>query len=313
MLRFVLFVVLVFPAVAGACDSCGCALTPVDERSLTTGWRAGVAQQFTLFDRLQDSGNRVANDEDQEIKSFLTQVSVGYQLDERDSVQVDFPFLKRRFRRLVDGNLQQGDVDGLGDITLSGTRVVTLKRHADSLVIGRVRAGVKLPTGDTGFLGEQAAALNGTGPDSVVGGHDLTLGTGSTDAQLGASFYGRWHRAMLTATVLREIRGTGAFDYQFADELQWEFSPGWYLDYRSSQALAVQLTVQGLSKSTDTFAGSTPVTDTGVNEVYVGPRLTASGAHLSALVDWQTPVHELNTDLQLVPRYRTHFSLLWRF
>jgi len=295
-----------------ACDSCGCALSPVDERGLVTGWRFGVAKQLTMFDRLQDSGHRISNDADQEIQSFLTRFSLGYQFDERDGIEVSIPYLTRRFRRLLDGTFQEGNVNGFGDAIVEGNRVVTLKRGADSLVIGKVRAGVKLPTGDSSFLREQANALLG-GPDSVVGGHDLTLGSGSTDAVLGGSLYARRHHAMVTATVQEELRSTGSFDYRYADEFQWEVSPGWYLDYRGDRSLAVQVSLQGTSKGLDTFQGVVPVTDTGINEVYLGPRVLINEGKLAGLVDVNFPVHESNTDVQLVPSYRAHASLLYRF
>src|SRR5436189_75968 len=83
---------LMAAGVAHACDSCGCALLPVDERTLERGWRLGVARQYTLFDHLQDAGVRIANDAGEEIQSSLTRWQVGYQFDERNALTVSIPF-----------------------------------------------------------------------------------------------------------------------------------------------------------------------------------------------------------------------------
>ena len=100
MLR--LFFLLLLAGNVLACDTCGCALVPVDERSVAKGWRMGVGKQVSFFDHLQTESVRVANGADQHFASSATQYQIGYNFNEKAGVQVLVPYLDKRYRRVFD-------------------------------------------------------------------------------------------------------------------------------------------------------------------------------------------------------------------
>ena len=110
--------------------------------------------------------------------------------------------------------------------------------------------GIKFPTGDSD-------KLNPAEPDFAagIGGHDLTLGSGSYDGLVGTGFYTRWKRWFLTGAMQYAIRTEGDFGYQFANDWIWYGGPGVYLVLGGKSTLAFQAVVSGESKGQDTING----------------------------------------------------------
>jgi hypothetical protein len=77
--------------------------------------------------------------------------------------------------------------------------------------------------------------------------------------------------------------------------------------------LALQAAVSGESKGEDTING-VATDDTALTVVYLGPQLnfTWSG-RLSAQIGTDLPVSIARSGEQLVPDYRIHAALTWRF
>src|SRR4029077_19331432 len=84
--------------------------------------------------------------------------------------------------------------------------------------------GVKFPTGNASKLAVPDEDL----PEGI-GGHDLALGSGSYDGLVGTTLFGRWNRAMFSASVQYAIRSEGAFAHQYANDLTWFAGPGAFL------------------------------------------------------------------------------------
>ncbi len=73
-------------------------------------------------------------------------------------------------------------------MTVVANYVVMRKEDPDWGYSWRVSAGVKLPTGDDSMLDQEdpaAAPSVFNNPNSLVGGHDLALGSGSYDGIIG--------------------------------------------------------------------------------------------------------------------------------
>lgn len=293
---------------ARACDTCGCTLVPPDETILQEGWQLGISEQFTAFDRLRLDSQPIDNPLHEHFESSITTLLLGYNFNDRIGLQADLPYVHRSFARVMEGMRQTGTVSGLGDATLLARYTLLHRKSARGSLILNVLGGLKLPTGSAGYLKEQMGAM-----DSAVGGHDLALGSGSVDEILHTSFYWRQDRFMANGSLRYSFRNTGSYGYRFADEFQWDVGPGYYLTFKPRSSLALQVDFNGTIKDTDRLARA-PVVDTGVNQVYVGPRVTATwNGNSNAFLGVDLPIHQTNTDLQLVPSYRIRGGASFRF
>lgn len=299
---------------AAACELCS-AYAEDDAHSVArAGWSFSAATQFTHFATLRDRGDKVFDPAAQRIDSAITQTVVAYRFNERFTAQVNVPFIARSFRRPDGFAIDRGHESGLGDASLLG-RWTALRREAENISFSAsLLAGVKFPTGSARRLAEEFSEMEIPGaPESGVHGHDLTLGTGSTDALFGAQLFVRTGRAFATATLQYAVRRTGRYDYRFANDLTWEIAPGVRFDFAPDRTLALQAVVSGDHKGTDTFRGER-ADDTGITAVYAGPRLTYTRtAKFNAELGLDFPVHLDNTALQLTPDYKLRASVTWGF
>lgn len=331
------------PAVrsASACDVCAIYST-VELGEARRGLRLSVAEQYTFFDTLQRNGEEVPNP-GEKLLSSITQVVLGYGIDPRFAVQVNLPVISRTYRRLEEGRLVRGDETGIGDLALVGSWHVWSHMTEETTLRFSLLGGIEFPTGNPDRLGEELAepdedvallppatglglrpqhttggAGGGTGggtahPESGIHGHDLALGSGSYDGIVGGSFVWTWQRFIFLAFGQYLIRGEGAFDYRYANDLTWTASPGVYALLSHTRALAVQAVFSGETKGNDTQNG-VKLDDTAITALYLGPGVTFHlGTRLQAEVAADLPVLQHNTALQIVPNYRIRGGVTWRF
>jgi hypothetical protein len=294
-----------------ACPVSGTSALGDSTGNLPRGFFAGDFEQFAHFGTVQLDGHELGNPAGQVEDSLNSQIFLGYQFGPRFAVQVNVPYLYRSWKRVLDepGNpIDRGRESGIGDVTLLGKVRVYQRSRGDFDFVCNVIGGVKFPTGSTDRLGEVV-----NGPDSVIGGHDLTLGSGSYDGIVGGSVYVRWQQFFATVAVQYSIRSTGALDYRFANDLTWDGGPGVYLWRTHTSALGLQFNVSGESKGQDTFRGQ-PEDDTGLTTLYLGPEISLQWKrHLTGSIGADLPVLQNNTSLQVVSDYRIRGSLTWRF
>ncbi len=313
----VVFTVASTPALL-ACDLCAVYSAHESRGELGKGWYAGGAEQFTHFGTMQQDGRKVPNDLGQHLNSSISQLLIGYNLNERFGVQFNLPVIYRSFVRPDGFAIDRGTVSGLGDVSLLGRFALFRNDDKNVTVAWNVLGGVKLPTGDTTRLQEEVAELTAPppppgSPDCGIHGHDLTLGSGSVDGIVGTSIFARYQRVFLSANVQYAIRTQGDLDYQFANDLTWSGGPGVYLVLENEWTLALQLNVSGEYKPRDTFQGVT-AGDTGLTAVYLGPKISVSWQEkLSAELGADFPVSIANTALQTVADYRLRAGVTWRF
>jgi hypothetical protein len=170
------------------------------------------------------------------------------------------------------------------------------------------QAGVKFPTGST-------SQLNPDLPDFApgIGGHDLTMGSGSYDGVLGTGFYVRWKRVFITGWMQYAVRSEGDFGYHFANDWTWLGGPGVYLLLGHEHTLALEAVVSGESKAQDTLSG-VATDDTAVTSFFLGPQLNYTwSSRLSAMVGGDLPVSIVSSGEQVVPTYRVRAAVTWRF
>jgi hypothetical protein len=336
-------------ATAAACDLCGCYTPQIDVTSQATdpsafglapaagGWLShtyiAVAEQFTHFGTLQLDGLEVANPTGQYLDSSIAQVVAGYSFTSRFALQINVPLIYRSFERPEGFAIDRGTESGLGDISLLGKFVIfhtesggtkALKfddpknphfesREPDFTLSGLLLAGVKFPTGGTSRLKEEFNEVEVPGaPESGIHGHDLTLGSGSYDATVGGQTALRYKSFFFLAETQFSVRGAGAHQYHFANDISWSGGPGYYF-LRSRRAIVgLQFACSGEHKGRDRFQGQ-PAEDTGITSIFLGPRLVGSFGKISGELAVELPVSIDNTALQVVPDYRIHGSLAVRF
>src|SRR6267378_3725813 len=100
--RLLVVALAFFPLGAGACDLCGCYSPQVEsmpkEKVSLAGFYTAIAEQFTHFGSLQ----------------FV----VGYEINDRLAVQFNAPLIYRNFRRPKGFAIDEGNVSGIGDVSL---------------------------------------------------------------------------------------------------------------------------------------------------------------------------------------------------
>jgi hypothetical protein len=301
---FGLFAWLALTMAASACDLCAVYAASEAQGEGIKGWYGGIAEQFTDFNTLQSGGHTVANDGEY-IDSSVSQVFVGYNVNQRFGVQFNLPVIYRAYGSDSGGNHSES---GIGDASLLGNFLVYQKLEENFTFNWTALGGVKFPTGSS-------TRLNPNAPDFAtgIGGHDLTLGTGSYDGLVGTGIYARWKRVFLTANMQYTVRSAGSFGYQIANDLSWSGGPGVYLALGHKSTLALQAIVSGETKDQDTVHG-VPTDDTAETIVYLGPQINFTWAgKWSAQVGADLPVSIHSTGDQLVPDYRLHAAMTYRF
>jgi len=297
------------PARTHACDVCA-VYTATEQREVQTGFRLGVAEQFSRFTTLQEDGDKIDNP-GEHLNSSVTQVFGGYDFTSWLGLQLTLPVIARVFRRREDGGITSGSETGIGDLSLIGLVRPYSLMTGKSVLLTTLLGGLKFPTGSPHRLREE---LNET-EDGPIGvhGHDLALGSGSYDGLIGGSVFASWQRFYWTTAVQYAMRTTGSIHYRYANELTWSGGPGAYPWLTHDASFAVQALVTGEHKGTDTLKGE-EAEDTGITSVFMGPSLTATwGASLAADLGIDFPIMQDNTSVQLVRDYRVHGGLSWRF
>jgi hypothetical protein len=145
-------------------------------------------------------------------------------------------------------------------------------------------------------------------PESGIHGHDLTLGTGSYDGIFGVQNSLRYKNFFAEANGQFTLRGDGAHEYHFANDLIWSAGPGYYLVRKRDTLVGFQCVASGESKDVDRFQGRV-AEDTGVTSVFIGPRIIASHDQISGELAAEFPVLMNTTALQVVPDYRLRASV----
>jgi hypothetical protein len=292
--------VLASASTLSACDLCS-VYSAQEAQGMGRGYFAGIAEQFTHFGTLLNNGHEEpANGS--HIDSSVLQLFAGYNFNERFGLQLNLPVIYRDYG--APG--AHGSDFGIGDISLVGNVVIYEKFTEQFTFNWTGLAGIKFPTGNSSWLGRPDFATG-------IGGHDLALGSGSFDGLIGTGFFTRWKGAFFSGQMQYAIRSEGDFDHQYANDWTWSAGPGIYLKMADTYTVAFQVAGSGESKGADTFAG-VPDDDSAETIVYVGPEVMFTHREsFSAHVGLDLPVSIENSGEQMVPDYRVHAAMTWRF
>jgi len=266
----------------------------------------------------------------QYLDSSITQLFVGYGITDKLTVQVNVPYIHRSFERPGHDGIDKGSVSGLGDLTALAQYTLLRRDREDTTFVWRALGGIKFGTGDSDRLQEELeegdddhsdAALASSkheghdhdGPISGIHGHDLALGSGSTDFLLGTSAFWRSGRWYGSGDLQYAIRRTGDFDYRFGNDLQWTVSGGRYLLLEHERTVSLQLNLSGEDKDYDELAG-VKLDDTHARVLFLGPQLGLTfGPRWSLEVRAEAPIDTDNSAIQTTAAWRVRAAFVGRF
>lgn len=266
---------------AHACDPCGLhnsvqvpgIINTLRSSGLQAGsFTFGAQQQLSTFDVRGENDLRTTESDLELIKTLsVTQISLGYNVSDAAAAQINVPFIIRNYDKFERFKKISESESGFGDMSLTGTYSPYSYTDVNSRVFVAAVGGVKLPTGDTGSLNRVANEDPSTA-DQRIQGRGLTLGTGSVDIPLGLVAYTRTGRLVSFASAQYTIRGEGAADYRFADDLLWTAAPGYLFLLGEEESLSVSAVLSGEHKGDDRLNGAA-LSKTSANNLYLGPEL----------------------------------------
>jgi hypothetical protein len=287
---------------AFGCDCCAI-YSATEAQGGGKGFYAGLAEQFTQFATLQVDSHKVAG-EGQYIDSSVSQLFAGYNFNKHLGIQLNLPMIYRAY----GDNTMHSTVWGIGDMSLTGNVLIYQKANMDWTFSWTGLGGIKFPTGNPDKLNTPDSAL-----PPGIGGHDIALGSGSVDGLIGTGFFTRWEKFYFDGNMQYGIRTEGAFQHQYANDFTWVSGPGYYLALKDNYTIALEADILGESKGKDTFAGE-PDQDSSETIVYAGPKISFTWSeNFAAQIGADLPFIRENSGEQVVPDYRIHGAVTWKF
>lgn len=321
---------LVLPVAANACDLCqaynpqlhsaGVSSSDSLDGTASKGMFAGLSHRFTHYESnvRQDGFTSFPG---QHLESNITQIIAGGELMPSTVMQFNLPFITRSYRRVVDRSVDKGSETGIGDAVAQLRYMlpqVGQSCASDGYTLHtEVNAGLKLPTGDSGRLGEEreevTALRHGTQEGSLVGGDDLALGSGSFDPILGAKAVLDIDPIFFSAHASYAFRQPGDHDYAYGAGIDWGAGTGATVLSEGASTLLLSAELSGEYKSRDRLAAH-EVSGSEDRRIFLGPQLTyiaADSISLATGVDF--PLYTESAADSVVPHYRLNASLVGRF
>lgn len=277
-----------------------------------------ITQRYTLLDSVYQGANAVSNPGARE-EFWTTDITGFYSLNEGFLVMANIPMRVTQgngdVSTAADGSVNlltdSGGAEGLGDISLLARYTFYRHHTLDSTLFLAFSGGVKLPTGATDARTEDGS--------DFLDSH-TQLGTGSTDALLGASFNYALGRSSVSGNVLGAINGKGEFghtDHRFGDSINYDLT-GRYRLYpmtlgQSPTQIFVSLGLAGEVRAREREDGA-QVGDSGGHTLYIAPGLQVNFAgHWVAELAYQHAVYHNLNGTQLGEDYKIFGSLTYLF
>lgn len=315
MHKFILIFILFSASSAFACDVCAIYTAVGGEDVSENNWRVGIQEQFTAFE-----GER--NNFKQSLDSSISQIAISKRISNSVLAEFSIPFVYRKYKRLESGRPVKGSETGFSDASiLFHYQPYSFNEGGDSLFT-RLFAGIKLPTGDSDRLREEAEeaiderSLNfrhGGSGGSIVDGADIALGTGSFDFIFGASAFSQWGRYFLSGALQYTLTTEGDHNFEYGDNVIWSIGPGLFLYTEHENSLSLRCRLSGEYQDKDELHGDT-LPESSIQRVYLGPELGFSidqSWKIDLGVDF--PIEVGNKSESVEPEVRFRLGVLHRF
>ncbi|MBS0388066.1 MAG: hypothetical protein JSR15_06255 [Proteobacteria bacterium] len=271
---------LLFPGLSLAC-ACGCGIFDVGTSSMYANHAGGMV--FAEFDYLDQSHNYsgtssapAADNEDKEIRSSFWTLGGQYQFNRSWGITVAVPYWHRSFLTTDEGSgdLVRSSHGSVGDIRIKASYTGFSADMSTGLTFG-----VKLANGDTSFAGFDA---------------DTQIGSGSTDALIGA-----YHLGRLTSDARWSYFVEGQWDQPVSHKSNYR--PGaegvavfgaYYEGWSTHQVLKFVPIVQlrAVYRRADGGADGMP-DETGYSRILVSPGIEVSKGPVQVYADVALPLY----------------------
>lgn len=228
-------------------------------------------------------------------------------------IDVNLPVTSKAYTERPNNTYESDRDNALGDMSL----LMTLQPYAEADKYGavdwRVRAGGKLPTGDSDRLNSFSLADATSNGGSNVYSYDRAIGSGSFDWIVGSSFFLREDRFVGIADVQYIGRTAGENDFRFGDKVTAHITPGYVFFQRNKDIFAF------LVDSSYTFVGEADISgatvpNTGESSFYMGPRILATfNDRFSTYVGVSLPLYHDMQGTQLATDYQIIASVMGAF
>ena len=310
---FLLFVV-VLAQESFACDPCALYSALNANKDQEGSFYLSVFEQLTSFEKGNgDSFYSLKNGE--RVKDYsTTQFNLSYGLTQNISLQLSVPFVVRSFDKVENFRSTSHADSGLGDISLLAQFSKSFSLEGEFKLIPAVYAGIKLPTGETGSLGEgtESSFKHHVITGAAGAGRILTFGSGSYDFPLGGSFTAVKDRILLPAGAQYTIRTEGSFDYRFQNDLFWYTNPGYFVVLDDNYSVSVNAFLSGENKEADEKEGQR-VSLSSFSNLFIGPSVSFTyGSNFSGEMAYQTRITDKDNGI-IVPEDRLRLALSYRF
>ena len=315
-----------------ACELCAIYRAADARGDYGSGFTFTTSAQFIPLRTEQFNGASVVRPQPDYLDRWMLHFVGGWNINDRWGVSLNVPVVQQTYRRValddfIRPKTVQGVDTGLGDLSVIGR--YQLWTHSGMKAGGSVQflAGLKLPSGDTTYLDEQARLLRiyegivgpGHNHDSLgpvtsgVHAHDLALGTGSVDGVLGLAANAHWKRFFAATQFQYYPRMEGAGDYRYADELMVSGGPGLFLWLGKDFTCSLDLNAGYDTHGSDQLFGR-PSVHTGMTAWYLGPHLAMTWQNRwSAQAGIEIPLRIANRGFQNVLDYRLTTGVTLRF
>ncbi|HET6804763.1 MAG TPA: hypothetical protein VFH59_04895 [Frateuria sp.] len=302
----------VAPAIASACSTCGCSLNSdwsSQGYATTRGWHLGLRQDYFDQSQLYHGTDRVGlgafsfpADEEVQVKTINrnTLLNADYNLSRYWGLSFQLPYESRYHQTIAEGDtaVSTSDAKGIGDL-----RVVARYQGLSPDAGLGLQFGLKLATGrfrQTFAAGPQAGELLDRG---------LQLGTGTTDALLGAYKFGFLGQSVgYFAQAMVEVPLNARGGFRPGNSINANFG----LRYLNAGRFTPQLQINLHSERRES-GSEADRPNSGATYAYISPGL---GVKLSRRLDVyafvQLPVWQRVNGLQLEPRRLWSLGLLYR-
>ncbi|NMC63706.1 MAG: transporter [SAR324 cluster bacterium] len=299
---------LIQPHRAFSCDYCGI-YTPISAREFNTGsWNFGISETLLGFAKIREDGSSIPKNQNQNLKTNVTELSSSYDFSRRFSLQAIVPFVDQEFTRLKNGSPDDGSEFGLGDVALYGQATAIQAIRGRIGVIWQFVIGVKLPTGDSSALKDEDEPEFA---ESAIHPHDIALGSGSADVPFATVLALSLNSWRFEGGLQYNLRTEGDESYQYSNDFRWNAGAAYVWDTQFG-SIQPKFTMSGLTKSRDEYKGM-DVKDSGLSEFLIGPAVEAQiGSRLKAELLVQVPVWFDNNGLQALQDHLVRIGLSYR-